>query len=134
MTDRGVSYRPPRRDAVYTPWKPAGVSPCGFTVRIGVDPRRASGVLSPGKVFRRIRMNFLFAMVYNLVGVPVAAGALYPLLHLRLPPAFAGLAMALSSISVVLSSLSLRLYVKPEVRRCGLPRPPRPSGFCPKPG
>lgn len=67
------------------------------------------------QVFQRIQMNFVFAMVYNLVGVPVAAGALYPLLRVRLPPALAGLAMAFSSISVVLSSLSLRLYSKPEV-------------------
>jgi len=43
-------------------------------------------------------------------------GVLYPFLHIRLPPALAGLSMALSSISVVLSSLALRLYKKPEVR------------------
>lgn len=73
------------------------------------------------QVFGRIRINFVFAMIYNIVGVPVAAGALYPLLHLRLPPAVAGFAMALSSISVVLSSLSLRLYSKPVVRYEGRP-------------
>lgn len=67
------------------------------------------------QVFGRIRLNFVFAMLYNLCGVPVAAGVLYPFLHIRLPPALAGLSMALSSISVVLSSLALRFYRKPEV-------------------
>ncbi|CAN0264494.1 unnamed protein product, partial [Laminaria digitata] len=67
------------------------------------------------QVFGRIRLNFVFAMLYNVCGVPVAAGVLYPFLHVRLPPALAGLSMALSSISVVLSSLALRLYRKPEV-------------------
>lgn len=74
----------------------------------------SSSNLAP-QVFGRIRLNFVFAMVYNLCGVPVAAGILYPLLHVRLPPALAGLFMALSSISVVLSSLALRLYRKPKV-------------------
>ncbi|CAM9465188.1 unnamed protein product [Ectocarpus sp. 12 AP-2014] len=54
-------------------------------------------------------------MLYNLCGVPIAAGVLYPFLHIRLPPALAGLSMALSSISVVLSSLALRFYKKPEI-------------------
>ncbi|CAN0357323.1 unnamed protein product, partial [Ectocarpus sp. 6 AP-2014] len=67
------------------------------------------------KVFGRIRLNFVFAMLYNLCGVPIAAGVLYPFLHIRLPPALAGLSMALSSISVVLSSLALRFYKKPEI-------------------
>ena len=57
---------------------------------------------------RQIYWNFFWAGVYNLVGVPIAAGVLYPWLRLRLEPSFAGLAMALSSVSVVLSYLSLR--------------------------
>ena len=63
-------------------------------------------------VFRRIKLNFGWALVYNLTAVPVAAGALYPIVsrgsHVRLDPVWASLAMALSSISVVLSSLALR--------------------------
>lgn len=63
-------------------------------------------------VFRRIKFNFGWALVYNLTAVPVAAGALYPIVsngsHVRLDPVWASLAMALSSISVVLSSLALR--------------------------
>jgi Cu+-exporting ATPase len=60
--------------------------------------------------FRRIRINLFFSLAYNALGVPVAAGALYPLTRVRLPPEAAALAMALSSVSVVLSSLSLAGY------------------------
>ena len=63
-------------------------------------------------VFRRIKFNFSWALVYNLVALPVAAGVLYPIRsggnHIRLDPVWASLAMALSSISVVCSSLALR--------------------------
>ncbi|KAK3394917.1 E1-E2 ATPase-domain-containing protein [Podospora didyma] len=63
-------------------------------------------------VFRRIKFNFGWAVVYNCLAVPVAAGAFYPIVsngtHVRLDPVWASLAMALSSISVVLSSLALR--------------------------
>jgi len=59
--------------------------------------------------------NYVFAMGYNLIGVPVAAGVLYPCCGWRLPPAFAGLAMALSSVSVVSSSLLLKLYKAPDI-------------------
>ncbi len=60
---------------------------------------------------RVIRQNLAWAFVYNLVLVPIAAGALVPTFGLRLPPALASAAMALSSISVVLSSLRLRRFV-----------------------
>ena len=67
-------------------------------------------------------MSFLvskWGIVYNLVLVPVAAGILFPLTHVRLAPAYAGLAMAFSSVSVVLSSLSLKLYTKPIIEDDG---------------
>ena len=67
-------------------------------------------------VFRRIRMNFIWAMGYNLIGIPIAAGLLYPFLHVGLPPQFAGLAMAFSSVSVVMSSLHLKYYKTPNER------------------
>jgi hypothetical protein len=54
-------------------------------------------------------------MAYNLFALPFAAGALYPFLDWRLPPEFAGLMMAFSSVSVVTSSLLLRLYKKPTI-------------------
>lgn len=55
-----------------------------------------------------IRQNLFFALVYNSAGVPIAAGALYPLLGLLISPMFAAFAMSASSISVVLNSLRLR--------------------------
>ena len=57
---------------------------------------------------RNIRQNLFFAFVYNTVGVPVAAGVLYPALGLLLSPVIAALAMALSSVSVVGNALRLR--------------------------
>ena len=66
-------------------------------------------------VFHRIRLNFVWAMGYNILALPFAAGALYPFLSWRLPPEFAGLMMAFSSVSVVTSSLLLRTYRKPVI-------------------
>ena len=70
-------------------------------------------------VFDRIRLNFVWAMAYNLFALPFAAGMLYPFTDWKLPPAFAGLMMAFSSVSVVLSSLLLRTYVKPVINDDG---------------
>lgn len=61
-------------------------------------------------VFQRIRFNFGWALIYNVISIPIAAGIFYPLNHTRLDPAWAAAAMALLSISVVLSSLALRWY------------------------
>ena len=55
-----------------------------------------------------IRQNLFFAFIYNALGVPVAAGALYPALGLLLSPILASAAMAFSSVSVVTNSLRLR--------------------------
>ncbi|KAG5182693.1 putative copper-transporting ATPase [Tribonema minus] len=71
------------------------------------------------RVFRRIRANFMWAMLYNLCGIPFAAGVLFPFVHHQLPTAFAGLSMTMSSVSVVLSSLSLRFYRRPDVHADG---------------
>jgi len=57
-----------------------------------------------------IRRNLFWAFVYNVVGIPVAAGVLYPTTGLLLSPVIASAAMAWSSLSVVLSSLTLRRY------------------------
>ncbi|MFO0823261.1 MAG: heavy metal translocating P-type ATPase [Gemmataceae bacterium] len=57
---------------------------------------------------RNIRQNLVFAFGYNLLGVPVAAGVLYPLLGVLLSPMFAAAAMSLSSVSVVTNALRLR--------------------------
>jgi len=68
------------------------------------------------KVFRRIKFNFAWATVYNLITIPIAAGAIYPARHATLSPIWASLAMALSSTSVVCSSLLLRLYSPPQFK------------------
>ena len=57
---------------------------------------------------RNIRQNLFFAFIYNAVGVPVAAGVLYPAFGLLLSPVFAAAAMALSSVSVIGNALRLR--------------------------
>ncbi|TQK45138.1 Cu+-exporting ATPase [Streptomyces sp. SLBN-118] len=59
---------------------------------------------------RNIRQNLFFALVYNAVGVPLAAGALYPLWGIRLSPIIAAAAMALSSLSVVTNASRLRRW------------------------
>jgi len=57
---------------------------------------------------RNVRQNLFFAFVYNAIGVPIAAGVLYPFFGLLLSPIFAGAAMAMSSVSVVTNALRLR--------------------------
>src|SRR5262249_31114469 len=59
-------------------------------------------------VMRNIRQNLFFAFVYNALGVPVAAGVLYPLFGLLLSPEIAAAAMSLSSVSVITNALRLR--------------------------
>lgn len=65
-------------------------------------------------VFNRIRWNFLWAIIYNVVAIPFAAGVWFPWTKMALPPHYAGLAMAASSISVVISSMLLKLYSRPS--------------------
>lgn len=65
------------------------------------------------RIMARIRLNYAWALGYNVLMIPVAAGALFPLTHAQLPPWVAGACMALSSVSVVGSSLLLRRYRKP---------------------
>ncbi len=60
------------------------------------------------KTFKAIRQNLVFASVYNLIGIPVAAGILYPIWGVLLNPMIAGAAMALSSVTVVTNSLRLK--------------------------
>ena len=66
-------------------------------------------------VMRRIHINFFWATCYNVLGIPLAAGLVFPTFHLLVPPMYAGAAMALSSVSVVCSSLMLRCYSPPSL-------------------
>ena len=59
-------------------------------------------------VMRNIRQNLFFAFVYNALGVPIAAGVLYPLFGVLLSPMIAGAAMSFSSVSVIANALRLR--------------------------
>jgi P-type Cu+ transporter len=79
-------------------------------------------------VFARIRLNFVWALGYNIIGIPLAAGILYPATRMTVAPEVAGLAMALSSVSVVLSSLWLKRYQKPNIEAAAVESGSAPPG------
>ena len=60
------------------------------------------------KVMGNIRQNLFLAFIYNIIGIPVAAGVLYPSFGILLSPMIAAAAMSLSSVSVILNSLRIR--------------------------
>ncbi len=68
------------------------------------------------KVMRRIKENIFWAFAYNMILIPLAAGALYASFELMFMPEWAGLAMALSSVTVISLSLALKRYVPPVKR------------------
>ena len=75
------------------------------------DPRSVPEALALARSSMRImRQNLFWAFVYNTVGIPVAAGALFPLFGVLLSPVLASAAMAMSSVSVVSNSLRLRRW------------------------
>ena len=76
-------------------------------MRAGIAPL-ADAVSLAQATLGNIRQNLFFAFIYNGLGVPIAAGVLYPLAGILLNPMFAALAMSLSSISVILNALRLR--------------------------
>jgi P-type Cu+ transporter len=81
----------------------AGVTLLGGDLRAIVRARRLSRA-----TMQNIRQNLFFALVYNVVGIAIAAGALYPLWGVWLSPMIASAAMSFSSVSVVLNALRLR--------------------------
>ncbi len=70
------------------------------------------GIRLGRRTLLKIKQNLFWAFFYNVIGIPIAAGVLYPTMGILLKPEFAGLAMALSSVSVVTNSLLLKGFVK----------------------
>jgi P-type Cu+ transporter len=70
----------------------------------------ASAIELSRRTMRTMKQNLFWAFIYNVVGIPVAAGVLYPGLGLLLSPILASAAMAFSSVSVVANSLRLRRF------------------------
>jgi len=62
------------------------------------------------KTLRVIKENLFWAFIYNILGIPIAFGALYPFFHIRFEPIYGAIAMVVSSISVVSNSLRLKLF------------------------
>ena len=81
----------------------AGVTLVKGDLRGIVRARKLSGA-----TMRNIRQNLFFAFVYNALGVPVAAGVLYPFFGILLSPMIAAAAMSFSSVSVITNALRLR--------------------------
>ncbi|MCL6451525.1 MAG: heavy metal translocating P-type ATPase [Acetobacteraceae bacterium] len=80
----------------------------GITLASG-DPRGAAAAVALSRrTLQVVRQNLFWAFFYNILAIPVAAGALVPVWGIRLDPMFAAAAMSLSSLSVVLNSLRLR--------------------------
>ena len=90
-------------DAVQTSFVRQGATLLGGDLRGIARARKLSRA-----TMRNIRQNLAFAFGYNALGVPVAAGLLYPILGLLLDPMIASAAMALSSVSVIANALRLR--------------------------
>ena len=69
------------------------------------------------KVIRNIKENLFWAFIYNIIGIPLAAGVWYPLFHIQLSPMFGAAAMSLSSVCVVSNALRLKFFrpARPEI-------------------
>lgn len=79
-----------------------------ITLLHGDISKVAQSIILSRKTMRTIKQNLFWAFIYNIIGIPIAAGILYPFIGVMLNPIFAGLAMAFSSVSVVSNSLRLK--------------------------
>lgn len=84
------------------------IESAGITLVKGDLRGITKAILLSRATMKNIRQNLFFAFVYNAVGVPIAAGVLYPFLGILLSPMIAGAAMSFSSVSVILNALRLR--------------------------
>jgi Cu2+-exporting ATPase len=84
------------------------IESAGITLVKGDLRGIAKARLLSHNVIRNVRQNLFFALAYNALGIPVAAGVLYPFLGILLSPMIAALAMSFSSVSVITNSLRLR--------------------------
>lgn len=84
------------------------IESAGITLLNGDISKIAQAIRLSKMTMRGIKQNLFFAFVYNIVGIPLAAGVFYPVFGWLLSPVFAGLAMALSSVSVISNSLRIK--------------------------
>ena len=84
------------------------IETAGITLLQGDISKLVKAIRLSKLTMRGIKQNLFWAFIYNLGGIPLAAGVLYPLVGWLLSPVFAGLAMAFSSVSVVSNSLRLK--------------------------
>jgi P-type Cu+ transporter len=84
------------------------IQSAGITLVKGDLAGIARAIVLSRATMRNIRENLVFAFAYNTIGIPIAAGALYPAFGLLLSPIVAALAMSLSSVSVIVNALRLR--------------------------
>ena len=84
------------------------IESAGITL-LGGDISKLVKAIKLSKItMRGIKQNLFWAFIYNVIGIPLAAGAFYPIFGWLLNPVFAGLAMAFSSVSVVSNSLRIK--------------------------
>jgi Cu+-exporting ATPase len=96
----------------------------GDVLLLGSDPVGVcTAVALADSTVRIMKQNLGWAAAYNVLGIPLAAGALYPVFHLMLTPWIAAAAMAFSSVSVLLNSLRLRRWKPPLKSGAMLPSP-----------
>ena len=84
------------------------IESAGITLLGGDISKLVKAIKLSNMTMRGIKQNLFFAFIYNVVGIPLAAGVFYPIFGWLLNPVFAGLAMALSSVSVVSNSLRIK--------------------------
>lgn len=84
------------------------IETAGITLLGGDISKLVKAIRLSRLTMRGIKQNLFWAFIYNLVGIPLAAGILFPFFGWLLSPVFAGLAMAFSSLSVVTNSLRLK--------------------------